>query len=64
MKEFDMNKLEISFAGVTMRNPLILASATPSWDGERSNLAWRAGAGGVARLCPPSNGRSILIAAA
>lgn len=42
-----MNGLEITFAGVKFRNPLILASATPGWDGERSNRAWRAGAGGV-----------------
>lgn len=37
----------VEFAGVKFRNPLILASATPGWDGERSNMAWRAGAGGV-----------------
>ena len=51
-----MNKLEVTFAGVKMRNPLILASATPSWDGERSNLAWKAGAGGVVpkSFAPPS----------
>ncbi len=51
-----MNKLEVTFAGVKMRNPLILASATPSWDGERSNLAWKAGAGAVVpkSFAPPS----------
>jgi len=42
-----MGNLEVDFAGVKFRNPLILASATPGWDGERSNRAWRAGAGGV-----------------
>jgi dihydropyrimidine dehydrogenase (NAD+) subunit PreA len=42
-----MANLEIEFAGVKFRNPLILASATPGWDGEGSNRAWRAGAGGV-----------------
>lgn len=42
-----MGNLEVEFAGVKFRNPLILASATPGWDGERSNLAWKAGAGGV-----------------
>ena len=42
-----MANLEIDFAGVKFRNPLILASATPGWDGEGSNRAWRAGAGGV-----------------
>jgi len=46
-KEIKMANLEVSFAGVKFRNPLILASATPGWDGERSNKAWRAGAGGV-----------------
>lgn len=50
-----MANLEINFAGVKFRNPLILASATPGWDGERSNQAWRAGAGGVIpkSLAPP-----------
>ncbi len=42
-----MANLEVDFAGVKFRNPLILASATPSWDGERSNQAWKAGVGGV-----------------
>ncbi len=51
-----MGNLEIDFAGVKFRNPLILASATPGWDGERSNRAWRAGAGGVIpkSFAPPS----------
>jgi dihydropyrimidine dehydrogenase (NAD+) subunit PreA len=39
-----MINLEVNFAGVKFRNPLILASATPGWDGEGSNRAWRAGA--------------------
>ena len=30
-----MANLEVSIAGVKFRNPLILASATPGWDGER-----------------------------
>lgn len=42
-----MGKLEVEFAGVKFRNPLILASATPGWDGQRSNQAWQAGAGAV-----------------
>lgn len=42
-----MANLEVTFAGIKFRNPLILASATPGWDGERSNRAWRAGAGAV-----------------
>ncbi len=42
-----MSKLSVDFAGVRLRNPMILGSATPSWDGERSNQAWKAGFGGV-----------------
>jgi dihydropyrimidine dehydrogenase (NAD+) subunit PreA len=42
-----MSDLEVNFAGVNLRNPLILASATPGWDGERSNQAWQAGAGAL-----------------
>jgi dihydropyrimidine dehydrogenase (NAD+) subunit PreA len=42
-----MDKLAIDFAGVKLRNPLILASATPGWDGKRLNQAWKAGVGGV-----------------
>ena len=42
-----MANLSINIAGVKLRNPLILASATPGWDGERSNQAWQAGAGAV-----------------
>ncbi len=51
-----MVNLEVDFAGVRFRNPLILASATPGWDGERSNRAWRAGAGAVIpkSFAPPS----------
>lgn len=51
-----MSRLEVVFAGVKMRNPLILASATPGWDGERSNLGWKAGAGAVIpkSFAPPS----------
>ena len=42
-----MSKLSVNFAGVELRNPLILGSATPSWDGERSGQALQAGFGGV-----------------
>jgi dihydropyrimidine dehydrogenase (NAD+) subunit PreA len=42
-----MSRLETTIAGVKFNNPVFLASATPSWDGERSNQAWRAGAGAV-----------------
>jgi dihydropyrimidine dehydrogenase (NAD+) subunit PreA len=51
-----MGNLEVNFVGVKLRNPVILGSATPSWDGERSNLAWQAGAGGVVpkSLAPPT----------
>jgi dihydropyrimidine dehydrogenase (NAD+) subunit PreA len=42
-----MGVLEVEIAGIALRNPLILASATPSWDGERSYQAWKHGAGAV-----------------
>ncbi|MGD0626397.1 MAG: tRNA-dihydrouridine synthase [Thermodesulfobacteriota bacterium] len=42
-----MKKLETDFAGVKMRNPLILASATTGWDGERCHQAWLNQAGAI-----------------
>ena len=42
-----MKKLETNFAGVKMRNPLILASATTGWDGERCHQAWLNQAGAI-----------------
>ncbi len=42
-----MGKLETRFAGVKMRNPLILASATTGWDGERCHQAWLHQAGAI-----------------
>jgi len=42
-----MDKLAVDFAGVRLRNPLILASATPGWDGKRTSQAWKAGAGAM-----------------
>lgn len=39
--------LEVTYCGVKYRNPLILASATPGWDGEGMRLAGEAGIGGV-----------------
>jgi len=42
-----MNKLETNFAGVKLRNPLILASATTGWDGERCHQAWMNEAGAL-----------------
>jgi dihydropyrimidine dehydrogenase (NAD+) subunit PreA len=47
LEEKAMANLEVDFAGVKLRNPLILASATTGWDGKRSNQAWQAGAGAV-----------------
>jgi len=41
------DKLEIDFAGVALKNPIILGSATPGWDGETSKRASLAGAGAV-----------------
>ena len=42
-----MANLEITYCGVKYRNPLVLASATPGWDGEGMRLAGEAGIGGV-----------------
>ena len=42
-----MANLEVNYCGVKYRNPLILASATPGWDGEGMRLAAEAGIGGV-----------------
>lgn len=42
-----MANLEVNYCGVKYRNPLILASATPGWDGEGMKLAAEAGIGGV-----------------
>jgi len=42
-----MGSLETNFAGVKLRNPLILASATPGWDGERCRQAWLHQAGAI-----------------
>jgi dihydropyrimidine dehydrogenase (NAD+) subunit PreA len=38
-----MADLHVDFAGVTFRNPLVLASATPGWDGVRLREAGEAG---------------------
>ncbi len=42
-----MANLKVEFAGKEFKNPLILASATPSWDGEGMKIAGLAGIGGV-----------------
>ena len=42
-----MANLEVNYCGVKYRNPLILSSATPGWDGEGMRLAAEAGIGGV-----------------
>ncbi len=39
--------LKTTFAGVTLNNPIILGSATPSWDGRTTKLAGQAGAGAI-----------------
>lgn len=38
-----MADLRVNFAGVELKNPLILGSATPGWDGERLKQAGQAG---------------------
>lgn len=42
-----MADLRVNYCGVEYRNPLILASSTPGWDGEGMRLAGEAGIGGV-----------------
>lgn len=42
-----MANLKVNYCGVEYRNPLVLASATPGWDGEGMRLAAEAGIGGV-----------------
>lgn len=42
-----MANLEVNYCGVKYRNPLLLASSAPGWDGEALRLAAKAGAGGV-----------------
>lgn len=42
-----MANLEVNYCGVNFKNPLVLASATPGWDGEGMRLAAEAGIGGV-----------------
>lgn len=41
------DRLQVNFAGVKLRNPIILGSATPSWDGEASKKAGLTGVGAV-----------------
>lgn len=42
-----MADLSVNYCGVKYKNPLVLASATPGWDGEGMRLAAAAGFGGV-----------------
>ena len=42
-----MASLAVTYCGVTYRNPLVLDSDSPGWDGEGMRLAAEAGAGGV-----------------
>ncbi len=55
-KKGEDNLLKVNFAGLELHNPVILASATPGWDGEHSRRAARAGAGAVVpkSIGPPS----------
>jgi len=65
-----MATLKVNFAGVEFKNPLVLASATPGWDGERLRQAGLAGFGGVIPktigpvqdwAAHPRNGRMALV---
>lgn len=42
-----MSNLEVNYCGITYRNPLVLASATPGWCGEGMRKAALLGIGGV-----------------
>lgn len=41
------DRLEVSFAGVQLRNPIIVGSAIPTWNGEACRKSGLAGAGAV-----------------
>lgn len=65
-----MADLKVKFAGVQFKNPLVLASATPGWDGEGLKKAGLAGFGGVIPktigpvqdwAAHPCNGRMALV---
>ncbi|MEL7564471.1 MAG: 4Fe-4S binding protein [Dehalobacterium sp.] len=65
-----MADLRVNFAGVEFKNPLVLASATPGWDGEGLKKAGLTGIGGVVPktigplqdwAAHPCNGRLHLI---
>ena len=65
-----MANLKVTYAGVEFKNPLVLASATPGWDGEGMRLAAEAGIGGVVPktigpkqdwAAHPCNGRLYLV---
>lgn len=65
-----MANLKVNFAGVEFKNPLVLASATPGWDGERLKQGGLAGFGGVIPktigpvqdwAAHPRNGRMALV---
>ncbi len=51
----DMVDLSVDFAGVRMKNPIILASGGPGWDGEHMRRCAEAGAGALVpkSLGPP-----------
>ena len=64
-----MADLKVNFAGLELKNPLMLASATPGWDGKRLKDAGQAGFGTVISktISPrdawnthPRNGRMVL----
>ncbi|RYD06980.1 hypothetical protein N752_01425 [Desulforamulus aquiferis] len=42
-----MANLKVNYAGIEFKNPLVLSSATPGWDGEGMKRAGLAGIGGV-----------------
>lgn len=66
-----MANLEVKIGSLTMKNPIMVGSATPTWDGKHSSRAVELGAGAsvLKTLCPagedhyehPQNGRFVVI---
>lgn len=65
-----MANLQVKISDLVLENPIILGSATPTWDGERSKRGYEMGAGAVVpkTICPgedhyvhPQNGRFVVL---
>lgn len=66
-----MANLEVKIGSLTMKNPVMVGSATPTWDGKHSSRAVTRGAGAsvLKTICPagednyehPQNGRFVVL---